>query len=705
MKVLWNNEEVKVQRTNTFSSPYLEVKQADFVIIRMKDAGTLTVLEEDGWEAKDVLIRPRSFGMACEYIENGITISVDSPRSFSVEPEGKKDHALMVFIIGEDSVCRDDYEHVIYFEAGMHRGAGAINIEQDNTLVYLEDGAYVEKSIYAEGRKHIAVSGGGRIAHDNLSQNSGCISFTDCSDVLIENVTMTDNWGWNCVMQNCEDVLIQRVHIVGCRGNSDGFDICSSRRLTLRECFTRTNDDSLVVKSHGPNVEDLLFERCVLWNGFARPIEVGVELLADLIRNVRFHDIDIIRSDTGYPVLGIHHGDHAVVENISFDDIRVEDAPGAQLFDIRIAKGVFNFDKNPGTGYIRDVTFNKIALVEKLPVSMCKSRIEGMNEFSNVKNVTVSNMNIHGYTASTAEQLGFEIKDFVENVQIIPDPDLPELPLVKTELTVSEPFVLCSDGMYRGKVRATLENTSAQTITTAATLMIAPSRPGLYGNEDIAVDLAAGERVEREFALALPAGNFCIHLESCDPRVFMSWFVMENALVLGSDVESAPKMKFVDCRGVCSGEVQLAVQDGYLVVKSESLKDRELTAFVAPDFEILPGQALFSSEETDFGMAPAVINGPRGGHELAPQLRTYLEITFCFRNEPKVEKIESLAVKDRANGLAYFDLGRMGIKDLSKGFRLELTVANDAPHRYPFSLFGSQAPAELCHMFAKAVLA
>ena len=338
-------------------------------------------------------------------------------------------------------------------------------------------------------------------------------------------------------------------------------------------------------------------------------------------------------------------------------------------------------------------------------MSICKSRVEGMNEYSDVKNVTVSTINIRGYTVSTPEQLGFEVKDFVENVQIIPDPDLPELPLVKTALSVSEPFVLCADGMYHGTVRATLENTSAQAIRAAATLMIAPSRPGLYGDADICIDLAAGEQTVKEFALALPAGTFCIHLESADARVEMSWFVQENALVLGKDVDAAPKMKFVDCRGVCSGEVQLAVQNGYLVVKSESLKDRELTVYVAPEYEILPGQVLFSSEETDFGMAPPVINGPRGGHELAPQLRTYLEITYVFRNEPKVEKIESLTVTDRASGLAYFDLGRMGIEDLSKGFRLELTVTNDAPHRYPFSLFGSQAPAELCHMFAKTVLA
>jgi len=700
MRVTWNGEEVKVQQTNTYSSPYLEFKTGNFVIIRMKEAGWLTVEEDEDWQAKDIVIRPKSFGLSCEYTENGIKVEVTKPCSFSVEPGGKMENALMVLIIGEDMISKDNYENLIYLKAGIHHGAN-IKIEKDNTLVYLEDGAYVGRGIIAFGKKHIAISGGGRIGHDDFAQPENNIYLEDCSDIEIENVTLTDNWGWNCVIKNCEDLHIRRVHVIGCRSCSDGFDICSSRRVTLEECFTRTCDDSFVVKSHGPNVEDLLFERCVLWNDFARPIEVGVELQADVVKNVRFHDIDIIHSDTGYPVMGIHHGDHAVIQNICFDDIRIEDAPGAQLFDIRIAKGVYNFDKNPATGYIQGVTFNKITLVDTLPVSMSKSRIEGMNEESCVKDITISNMNIHGYTVSTEEQLGLEVKRFVENVRIIPG-DLPELPLIQTELSVSEPFCLGIDGMYRGKVSALLENKSGEAISTSAQLMISPSRKGIYENQDIAIELAAEQSVQKEFELALPAGNFCIHLESSDPRVSMSWFVMENDLVLGEDVESAPKISFVDCRGVCSGEVQLAVSEGYLIVKSESIKDKELTVYVAEDFDILPNQVLFSVEETDFGMAPAVINGPQG-HELAPQLRCPGEITLTFKNFPKVKKISSATVNDRINGLAYFSLERLGIRDLSKSFRLELTIENDAPHRYPFSMFGSQLPAEMCHMFAKVV--
>lgn len=368
-----------------------------------------------------------------------------------------------------------------------------LEIEKDSTLIYVEDGACLGGSVTARGKKHIALSGGGLITHDYLTHPTNIICLEDCSDVLLENVTLTDNWGWNCFLENCEDVLIRRVHIIGSRGNSDGFDICGSRRVTVRECFTRVWDDSLVVKFHGTLADDLLFEKCVLWNDFARPIEVGVELQSDEVKNVRFRDIDIIHSTTGYPVMGIHHGDHALVHDIVFDDIRIEDAPGALL-------------------------------------------------------------------------------------------------------------------------------------------VISPSRKGVYENRKLSLWLDPGERLEKEFALNLPPGNLCIHLESENPCMEMSWIAVENALVLGQDVEQARVLKVVDCRGVCSGEVQLALKDGWLIVKSDAVKDRE-----------------------------------------------------------------------RRRCVAYFDLEKLGIEHPEKGFRLELALENDAPHRWPFTLFGSQAPEKMCHMFVKVL--
>ena len=66
------------------------------------------------------------------------------------------------------------------------------------------------------------------------------------------------------------------------------------------------------------NCEHIYFSDCVLWNDFARPIEIGVSVRCDRIFDVHFENIDIIRSTTGYPLMGSHHGDRAEISNIYF---------------------------------------------------------------------------------------------------------------------------------------------------------------------------------------------------------------------------------------------------------------------------------------------------------------------------------------------------------------------------------------------------
>ena len=112
-------------------------------------------------------------------------------------------------------------------------------------------------------------------------------------------------------------------------------------------------------------------------------------------------------------------------------------------------------------------------------------------------------------------------------------------------------------------------------------------------------------------------------------------------------------------------------------------------------------QVLFSVEETDFGKAPAVINGPQGP-ELAPQLRCPAEITYVFQNEPKT-KIVKLDLRSRLAGEASVPLALLGINPSAKEFWLEVSVEAEFPARYPVCLFGSQVPEEICHMFVRVV--
>ena len=113
------------------------------------------------------------------------------------------------------------------------------------------------------------------------------IDIINCKNVTIKGIIIDDSNDWSMRITGCDDVNISDVKIFGCRGNSDGIDICGSRNVIVSDIFTRVWDDSFVVKALGTgNCENIIFKNSVLWNDFARPMEVGVELRADKVRNI-----------------------------------------------------------------------------------------------------------------------------------------------------------------------------------------------------------------------------------------------------------------------------------------------------------------------------------------------------------------------------------------------------------------------------------
>ncbi|MEA4890683.1 MAG: glycosyl hydrolase family 28 protein [Clostridiaceae bacterium] len=703
MNVFWQNSKLLVKKSTVFPAPYLHKKQTDFVIFRYLSDGLLTVVYEQ--EPQSVLVRPLSLGIRPELDKNKVTVRLDRPCNFSVEINGGTDDALLVFAGGADQVDRAGYEHMIYFPAGG-QNAGIIEIGQDNTLIYLEEGAHVHGKILAENKRHLALAGLGVLSMENYEHDrkqwQHALDFRFCSDLTIENITVTDSCSWSCRVFGCENVHIANLKIIGQRGNSDGIDICGSRDILVEGCFTRVWDDSLVVKAFDTgDMTRAVFRNCVLWNDFARPIEVGVELRADKVHDIRFENIDILHSPTGYPLMGIHHGDRADVSDIHFENIRIEDTPGAQLFDIRITDSVWNTDQ--AKGGIHDIYFKNIAVLEPMPVSFAKSRIQGYNAKTMVKNVTLDNIRLNGCAARNAEECGLEVMDDVDGVRFIAA-EGPFIELVRAKLEPFGEILERADGMTERLFRLRLTNTGAAPRTLSCQFKLSPSGRAYCEPSDLTLILAGQETISQDLRVICPPGKFCLHVESSDPGLATDWQFFESDLKLGREIDRAPILSAVNCRREKAGDLQLACRDGSLIIRSESLKGSGIVLYTAKPVPTAMGQVVFSVEETDNGLAPAIING-RHGLEPAPQLRCPAEISYVFKNEPKAEKITRLAIADKINGLSIVPLALLGLEPDTREFWLEIELITDIPKRYPFCLFGSQVPDTICHMFARAVVA
>ena len=699
-----NGEEIALRETTIYPPPYNHTEKMPFAIIVMDKPIDIEITSDV--KLDDVLIRPLSLNIAYSFDEHKIFIHLEKAQKFSVEINGSYKKNILIFANEpRDEGVNPGDEKVIYFAKGEHE-ADVITLEEDDLTLYLEEGATVFGKITANGCNNLKICGFGAICAERFERSDPkyhrCVEINKCKNLIIRDITVLDSSDWSMRILGCDDVHIENINIIGWRGNSDGVDVCGSRNVLVEKCFIRNWDDGFVAKAFNTgDLENITFRDSTLWNDFARPIEVGVEIRADYARNITFENIDVIHSLTGYPIMGIHHGDRAKLRNITFSDIRIEDAPGAQIFDIRITDSVWNRDDTKGD--IDGVLIKDIYLVEDQEILPAKSRLQGNSEKNSIKNVTLENINFLGRFATTIEECQVNVMDFVENVAVKYPENCEKVMAVKSSVDITEPFEMGPDGMYTGKVTISVSNDNEENVSGEVFLQVSPVNMAEIEDNSMEYTLKTGETQKKEYSLKLQPGKYVFCIQSADVAVEASWKYLELGLVLEDDIDSAPVYKIVNYYGNIIDDVKLASKDGRLIIRSEALKDNKFTLYSAAPVKEEAGEIKFTVEETDFGEAMAVMDGLHG-LEAAPQIRCPAEITYVFKNEPKVKEIVVNEIGADGKDTAEISFEDMGIEKGSKElwFDIAANIPGVSQNRYPFTMFHSVWPQSIAHMFARA---
>lgn len=712
-KVFVNGESANISKTNVFPMPYNEVQIMEYTQFKMKQPVDIRI--ESEVFIHNVVIRPLSLGVEFTYKDNEIFIHLEEPKKFSVEINGSFYNNLVVFAEAWKYEDFDKYaENVMYFKPGVHT-VDILKINMDNTTLYFEEGAFLNGRIDLDHCNNVTICGYGTISMEiyplelrNVYQR--CIDVLHCKNVLIKDITITDSNDWSLRVFGCDNVIIDNVKIFGCRGNSDGIDICGSRNVLVQNIFTRVWDDSFVVKAFNTgDVENVTFRDSILWNDFARPLEVGVELRAEKIKNVRFENIDIIHSPTGYPLMGIHHGDRAEVSDIHFENIRIENARGAQLFDIRIRDSFWNRDKEKGS--IKDIFFKDIYYVGNPGIDnlLSKSRLQGFSEETRISNVFFSNINILGKVATNETECGLLVMEYVDNVVFSYDGDTPKIEPIHTKLSFLENFALSDNGFYTGKVRIEFTNSINKTQKTKYWLQISPAHVGEYERDIKEITLEAGESKSYDYEVSLPPGKYVFAIQSDDINVIYAWKFLQLDWILHEtkDVNEAPELAFVNYYNIKTKGLKAAIHNNELLLQSDILEDENNCLVIYSALPVDKGEeeVIFSVEETDFGVVSAVLSG-KHELELAPQLRCPLEITLVFKNEPKVKEIRKNIIHGGGNGIASISFEELGLEAGTKHFWMEIEAKTRdvLKYRYPYTLFHSVTPNTSAHMYGNVII-
>jgi hypothetical protein len=406
----------------------------------------------------NVVVRPVSAKVAVRREGDSVRFKIPKAGAYSVEFDGRHRNLMLFADPPRDwSDIDRSAANVRYFGPGEH-DVGLMTLNAGETL-FIDDGAIVYGRVFAKDAPNILICGKGifdssRIVAKPIVIDSAlaeeqrkkgwaitnvkrfdAMRFEFCDNLRIEGITIRDSSLYTIRPICCDNLSIDNIKIVGnWRYNADGIDMHNCRKVRIRDCFIRTFDDSICVKGfdyvlpesqmlHNGVMhdvfEDVVVERCTIWNDWGRALEIGAETRAREIRNVVFRDCDVLALHE--PPLDVQNCDHAYVHDVVYENIRIEYDPNAtwtvysasakdynpnnrrtpQAFAAVVIWYIAEYSK-PGAenrGRVSDVVFRDIDIYAQ---SMPPVRIRDFDENHRVERVTFERIRHNGVEVKVA---------------------------------------------------------------------------------------------------------------------------------------------------------------------------------------------------------------------------------------------------------------------------------------------------------------
>ena len=295
---------------------------------------------------------------------------------------------------------------VIYFGPGIHE-ITSISVVGDNKTVYIAGGAVVRGALSETektGRrpasfvlrgKNITFRGRGIFDQERVPRTQSRRTMTVSVDGFkLEGVILCNSSQWTVSMRDCNNVHIDNLKLFGHRANSDGIDINSCMDVLVENSFLRTWDDLIVVKTLRGSNQDagrIHVRKCVLYNEIAHALSIGAELTRK-VEDVLFEDCDIIGDHGREWTLRIYHTDKALIKNVRFENIRIEES--VKFASLWINKAVWSTDAERGN--IEDVVFRNITVNNSGYPLHREIEFLGYDADHAIRNVTIENVVING---------------------------------------------------------------------------------------------------------------------------------------------------------------------------------------------------------------------------------------------------------------------------------------------------------------------
>jgi polygalacturonase len=410
-----------------YDTPVTHGGPHSFVVIPF-DASELTAKSIPPLRSAEIL--PESLHLSGALCGQELHFSAPEAYNLLIEANGSHLHPLAVFR-ANDTVAAPNPEDdsVLFLEPGIHRirtlelksgqtlylspGAILVPEQPDETEPVLEAHDWAGKPnyqdfIHAEGQKNIRVCGAGIIDLTALDWHARrSMVFTSYEDVSVSDVIFVGAAHWTLPFFGCKNVHVDRVRMLAYRENSDGIDLVDTQHALVENCFLRTGDDAICLKSMAltpqTGTHDILVRRCTVWNDKVRAFGVAGESRFG-IHDAVFEDCDVLHSmadwTTEVGALAIYICDAAEVHHITFRNIRIRQESNYAICCV-ITRDRWSTDRE--AGQVHDITFEEITMPENYLIFL-----SGFSESNRLYHICFKNVSTWWNSSKPANDIFYE---------------------------------------------------------------------------------------------------------------------------------------------------------------------------------------------------------------------------------------------------------------------------------------------------------
>jgi hypothetical protein len=333
-------------------------------VANFSGSGPQTIIVTASSAIKKYAILPRMRGIVGKVKGRELTFTISGPQKLYIEIDSLP-HLAIFSNPPEVHPPKKEDSSVVYYAPGTY-SPKQINLRSNQTI-YIAGGAVVNADIRGQNIQNIKIIGHGIL--------NGNVRISGATNLEVSGIFIRSTSGWTNTLTNCFHTVYENVKVFSYKSvwGIDGIDPVSCKNFTIDDCFIRTRDDCVSIKSMRNNgsdtTENINTDSITVKNSImmgwqhADGVTLGFELQGGLVQNVLVKDCDIL-SARGQGRTGGHSGfsivcdGPSVVQNIRFENIRVESKIEYKNLEIIATEG--RRYGTAGAGYIKGVYLKNV---------------------------------------------------------------------------------------------------------------------------------------------------------------------------------------------------------------------------------------------------------------------------------------------------------------------------------------------------------